>query len=91
MEALPGRGQGWAWRVLLAAAAVTVLVTQTRGAALPTWQVEHELFCDGPIDDAKCDVDAVEQANDQQLHRSRPPDKHGRPPCRPSDSRSDAA
>ena len=58
----------WSWRVLLAAAGLVVMLAQARGAAIPTWNVEHGLVCEGPIQDAKCDVDAVEHANDEELH-----------------------
>ena len=34
-----------------------------------TWDVEHALECKGKLDDAMCDVSAVEDANSQQLYR----------------------
>ena len=59
------RRRGWAWLLLLG---LGVMAAEARGAAIPTWNVEHGLVCEGPIQDAKCDVDAVEHANDQELH-----------------------
>ena len=42
------------------------------GGEIPTWDVKHELACHlptgGPVDDARCDVEAVEQANSEQLY-----------------------
>ena len=39
-------------------------------SVVPTWDVKHELACpapSGPLDDARCDVEAVESANNKQL------------------------
>ena len=41
------------------------------GSDCITWDVEHALACKaptGPLDDAQCDVNAVEAANTKQLH-----------------------
>ena len=39
-------------------------------SVVPTWDVKHELACpapSGPLEDARCDVEAVESANNKQL------------------------
>jgi ERO1-like protein alpha len=40
-------------------------------SVVPTWDVKHELACpapSGPLEDARCDVEAVEIANNKQLY-----------------------
>ena len=61
-------GRGGRARGALVALAVLCLVT---GSGCITWDVEHALACKaptGPLDDAQCDVNAVESANSKQLH-----------------------
>ena len=42
------------------------------GGEVPTWDVKHDLACQlptrGPVDDVRCDVEAVEEANSEQLY-----------------------
>uniref|UniRef100_A0A7S4L0X3 Cytochrome b5 heme-binding domain-containing protein n=1 Tax=Guillardia theta TaxID=55529 RepID=A0A7S4L0X3_GUITH len=53
--------------LLLVLAVAEAEVSSTK---VPTWAVKHEFGCvpSGPVDDAQCDVEAVEKANSQQLH-----------------------